>query len=442
MIGAIICAILSIFSAFLFDAFLSRWVSPIALNTSSVTLSERSLQTLNAVDGTISVASIFPQEDSLGLPTGQLLRAFQTAANEFKHVEMRVDYVDPLVDVAEANALKAKGAGGQGVLFYQAGRSVFVSIRDLCGHQKTFDPIAAEEAFTAAILRLSRAEELRVGWVVNHGEPDFKKVDLAGYSGLQSALQLEGFSLQPVVIDTTTIGKALPEDISILMVVAPHYAFSNEECTALTEWVERGGRLFFALPASGEGGLTPLLDRWGIGVGSQPLTPSRTVTGGAGLTDIFSPDHDITCDFSTGVTTTFVAPRALQLTPAENVTSHSLVEMAQSTQVLPTPIMVAAERGGDLAADLVPTLGRIVVVGESNFFTNRYMLNRATANRDLFMNTMRWLADVPGSNAHGASNVLRIGQDSNQWFNDTLVLVLCFPIVFVFFASLIFRRHR
>lgn len=446
LIGACFCTILSIVTAFLLDAFLSRWVTPITLNAGSITLSERSLQTLKNAEGTISVASIFPKDASLSLPTGQLLRAFETAAREFKHVELNVSYIDPLVDVANANAVTAKGAKGVGVLFYQSERSVFLSERDLCGQQSSFDPIAAEEAFAAAIMRLFHAEEVRVGWVVNHGEPDFMSSDRSGYSGLNNVLRLEGFSLEPIVLDTSVVGGAVPKDIQVLMIVAPYYTFSMDECIALMEWVERGGRLFIALPAQGDGGLSPLLERWGIQMSAQSISPSRTVAGGAGLTDIFSSNHEITQDFLKGVTMTFVAPRSVLISPAENVSSEVLVEMSHrssnQSSSLAAPIMVAAERGGTVAEDLIPTLGRVVVVGDAGFFTNNYTLNRATANRDLLVNTMRWLADVSGNNSDGAANVLSIGQDSREWFKDFLLLVICFPICFVIFARFIFRRHR
>ncbi|MDO5462937.1 MAG: Gldg family protein [bacterium] len=444
IVGAFFCAALSITTAFLLDAFLAYWVKPISLNAGSIVLSERSLQTLDNAEGTISIASIFPKDASLALPTGQLLRAFESAAKDFKHMELSVTYVDPMVDVANANTLMAKGAEGVGVLFYQAGRSVFIPEVDLCGTQETFDPIAAEEAITAAIARLFRAEEIRVGWVVNHGEPDFSSVDRSGYSGIENALQLEGFTLEPIIIDSTIVGQAVPEDIRILMVVDPHYAYSMDECIALMEWVERGGRLFVALPTQGDCGLSPLLERWGIGVSTQSISPLRTVSGGAGLTDIFSSTHKITQNFLPGVTMTFVAPRSVLLSPAETVSSEVLVEMkqAQSQGQLTLPIMVAAERGGDVAADIVPTLGRVVVVGDATFFTNAYTLNRATANRDLLINTMRWLADVSENNADGASNVLSIGQDSQQWLKDFLLLAVVFPTCFVIFAWLIFRRHR
>jgi hypothetical protein len=307
-----------------------------------------------------------------------------------------------------------------------------------------FDSIVGEEAFSAALVRLLRAETWRIGWVISHGEPEYATTYSQGYAGLQNALRLEGFSIEPVVIDTKTIGKPVPEDIKILMIVAPQFDFSMDECTALMEWVDRGGRLFVSLPASGDAGLSPLFDRWGIGLGDQPFLPKRTGAGGAGLTNLFSQSHMITRGFDSGVMATFVAPRALWALPKDKFTATSLVQMEQVSNPSEgaLSVLLSVERDGHLAEDLIPTSGRIVIAGESTFFTNAYTMSRASINNALMINVMCWLADVPRSTAYASTSVLSVGQDNQEWFRDLISLAVIFPICFVFCVWILFRRHQ
>lgn len=452
LLGAVICSLLAILSAFLLDALLSRWVTTTAVVSSERQISERSLRTFDVAEGTIHVASIFPHDSSIGLPAGQLLRVFESAAQKVPNVELLIDYVDPLVDISKANGLIKKAnekasvlkEEGEGVLFYQSERSVFLSAKDLCGEDNTFDPNIAEEAFATAIMRLFRAE-IRVGWLINHKEPDFESVDVEGYSQFKNALRREGFSLEPIVLDTSVRGKEIPSEIGVLMVVAPLYELSQEEQMALYEWVQRGGRLFCSLPANGDGGLRSLLEHWGVQVGTAPINPTRMSTGGVGLTDIFSTTHEITRLFSANVTATFVAPYPLYLSQKEGMKSTTLVDMMNQQSLVTKEqqsIMAAVELGERLGDDLGIRPGRVVVVGGSSFFSNRFTKNHATANQDLIVNAVRWLAGVSGNTAYGApTNRLSIGQDNREWFRDSIVLIFVFPSCFVLLAWLLFRRH-
>jgi hypothetical protein len=105
-------------------------------------------------------------------------------------------------------------------------------------------------------------------------------------------------------------------------------------------------------------------------------------------------------------------------------------------------VLLSVERDGHLAEDLIPTSGRIVIAGESTFFTNAYTMSRASINNALMINVMCWLADVPRSTAYASTSVLSVGQDNQEWFRDLISLAVVFPICFVFCVWILFRRHR
>lgn len=472
--GAIICVALALLAAILADTLLARLRPTLNLSAycGEPTVSERGRTTLTETSGTISVACVLPSESPAAAPVGQLLRKFAQVSREVAGATIELEYVDPREDAGAAARLMAQGADGPGLLFRQAGRRVFVPERDLLAAQGgIYDPVEAESAVTAALMRLS-VEGVTVGWLTEgaaEGRPTYADTDpMNGFSDFRRALEREGIRIIPVSLQQAG---EIPESVSALLIMGPHHDLSAAERVRLEEWLDRGGRLLCALPPAGDVGLAPLLEQWGIRVETTPRVPSRNGADGTGLADRLADNHPITRELTEGgAQVTFVAPRALRMVAADHCSAavsqpsdasastpravssdHGSVTVTPlvSIDTLPTEtlpdrvatVMMAAESGSGMGADLAFHRGRVVVVGESGFATNRFTRGHASANRDLAVNAVRWLVELPGSGASSGAGVLRVGQDSRAWRKDFAIAVLFVPATLCLLLWLATRRR-
>ncbi len=451
-IGATVCTILTVIVTILLDLLLAQWRPTVELGSyrTTATLSERSRATLTDTTGDITITCIFPTESPIALPVGRLVRIFKEVSQNLAGANLSILYVDPRIETHAAAQLMAQGANGPGLLFRQVARTVFIPEQALLSPEGNFDPSEAEAAITAAITRLSREDGITIGWLTGHGEPSFTSTDpQTGFSGLRRTLENEGCQLKEVAIDVTSPeNAAIPKDINMLMIVNPRYPVSAMERAILSDWLDRGGRIFCALPHAGDAGLAPLLERWGMRMGTQPRHPLSRTEGDAGLTQKLSDKHIITRELAGQTSMIFRAPRALVLTPLRGITLTPLVEMdvnalptAPSSTTETIAIMASAERGSRVGADLALRPGRLLVAGESGFAENHYVLNHASANRDLLVNAIRWLTGLSGSGAQSGSGIIRIPQDRTAWYKDLLITAFAVPFAICLIIGLLTRRR-
>lgn len=450
--GAACCLILAVIAAVLTDLLLAQWNPTVNLSAigSGSPLSERSLATLTDTAGTVTVTSIFPSESPAALPVGRLLRAFAQASREAAGATLDIRYVDPRMNPGEAAQLMAQGATGIGLLFRQEGRSVFVPEHLLVTASGVYDPTDAENAVASAMARLSRQDGLVIGWLTGHGEPSPNATDPQhGASGLLRALESEGCRVREIQLDLTReTEQPLPEEVKVLLVINPRYPVTAAERVALSDWLDRGGRLFCTLPATSDVGLEALLERWGVRVGTLPRRPAKRIPGDWGLTGDLSERHPVTRELAGKTQIALCAPRELITDELQDISLTSLVSMdVTSLQDTLTAapdtvqVMVAAERGAVVDPELGFIPGRIIVVGDAAFTENRHILNHASANRDLAVNAIRWLTGLGGSGARSGSGVLAIGLDLPAWRFIFGIIALGVPFILCSLLWLIGRRR-
>ena len=457
-IGAACCILLAATAAILLDALLARWNPTVDLSGlgAGVTLSDRAKAALSDTAGTVTITTILPADSPAALPAGRLLRTFAQTSHALAGAKLTLSYVDPRLDTAAAAQLMGQGAEGTGLLLRRAARTLFVPERALLDTHGAYSPAEAESAITAALTRLSRPDGITLGWLTGHGEPSLDTTEpQTGFSGLRRALENEGYRLRELALDTSALENAIPSDLSALIVMAPRYPITAPERALLADWLARGGRLLVALPPSGDAGLGALLEQWGLLPGTLPQQPLQQTEGGAGLTSALSEKHSVTHELAGHAQLTFVAPRALiAQNTARGVTVTPLVQMATrpDTLLLPTTpagtegdlitVVAASERGSRAGSDLAVRPGRLIVAGEMAFLENRYILNHATANRDLLTNTLRWLTGLGGSGARSGSGVLTIGQTRRQWRTDFLLVAIATPFALCAILWFFFSRRR
>lgn len=445
------CATLSVFlaatAAVLIDLLLIQWRPSLNFTQfyQESALSERSISTLSDTAGIISIASILSEDSPAAAPTGRLLRRFESTSSEYSGAKLEISYIDPRTNPRLAGQMAAHGAPGTGLLLRQAGRHVFIPEEALLDANNRFSPADAEEAITSGLTRLSRTDGIQIGWLTGHGEPSFESTDpLNGYSGLRRALENEGCILRELTLPTDGNHTTIPAEINVIVLTAPRYPLTKPEYTILSDWLDHGGRLFCILPAGATPGLDTLLESWGIRIGATPRTGISTTANGDSIATLLDKRHPITSELADKTSITFSMPKAVYPFTIRGITTTELVKLpvlpltdtAKSTTPEEVTVLLAAERGSLVGTDLGFRPGRIVIAGDETFINNRYVLHHASANRDIAINTIRWLTGLSGSGARGASHVLTIGYDRPAWRKHFFVMGLLFPLAFCLFVKL------
>ena len=451
--GAAVSLILAAAAALLTDAVLARigLADRPLFSESAPMLSERSRAILTDTDGTLGAVCLMPSDAPNAAPVGRLLRIFAGLSKQLAGADIRVIYADPRTDPAAAAQWMARGAEGLGILIHRAGRSVFVPESALCDHEGRFDAAEAEPALAAAILRMGRPDGIPVVWLTGHGEPDSADTHVSdGFSALRRTLENEGFAIRPCGLTGPNAEKALPQPPGLLIIAEPRYPVTVAERILLSDWLDRGGRLLCLMPATGDAGLAPLLERWGIRLGTTPRLPRSLSTVGSGMTRTLNKEHAVTRELAGRALVEFTAPRAIlpatgtpdgSFTPLATLTVSRPDKAGAASDSEPITPLAAAERGGTAGTDLAFRPGRLVVAGEAAFLKNRHLLNHASANRDLAANIVRWLGSLPGSGAPGSANIVSIGQTSREWRMDRLISVLILPALICLILWLFNRRR-
>ena len=301
-----------------------------------------------------------------------------------------------------------------------------------------------EQDLTNALIKAVEGEERTVYFLQGHGEKDVVSSDREGYSAVADALGLDNFSVESLVL--VQEGK-VPDDASVLVVAGPTTDLLPTESEAIRTYLGAGGKALFLVdpPARSDApelsNVSALIEEWGIEVGRNVVVDVSGVGQLIG-TDAFQPvaasypPHAITERFNLltayplarsvhpiegGVEGRFArpfvetGPRSWAEADIDELASGEVV-MDEAEGDLPGPIIIAAavsapapqpstgtsdvestdadaEEPPESEADEddvpVPET-RVAVIGDSDFAANFGL--GIPGNRDLFLNTINWLA--------------------------------------------------
>lgn len=342
---------------------------------------------------------------------------FRERLDEYRYVsnQVNVEYIDAVKRPAIANQYKVQALGT--VVLEYDGRTERV----------TSD---GEQELTNGLIKLIQGTQHKVYFVQGHGEKNPDSGDRTGYNAINSALGSDNFAVDKLVLAQV---KDVPADASVLIVAGPKTDFFPGEIELLKGYLARGGKLFLLLdpadrPDSAElTNLTALLKEWSIELGNN------VVVDVSGMGQMFGTDasvpvaaryepHPITegFDFITAYPLArSVSPaqggaggrnaQALVQTSSSSWAETDIKRLATSGQVereldkgdKPGPVTLAAVVAApaekppapppaDGKSDAPKPETRVAVFGDSDFVTNGFLGIRG--NRDLFLNTVSWLA--------------------------------------------------
>ena len=433
------------------------------VRAAEVRMSARTRQILADAQGDVRVTCFLPRRAASFRSVSRLLRGLEAAARREGGARLTVDYVDPRWELGRAVDLVRAGAEEGSLVFRRGNRRVTLPLTDLftpstnqavtVGAEALF---AGEVACASALLRLSLpASREVVYWTTGHGEVAFDSYDpVYGQSDIARDLRRDGYTLETLDLTTAT---AVPGDCAALMVAGAREPFSRVETMRLEGWLRSGGRLLVLAAPGPNAGVGALLADFGVKILPYTVISPRTLSG----TDVVARDfaeHAITRPL-VGSTVVFEGAVPLAATGAAQAEGTLFTELVKSDVAAwgesepsvrpwtrdatmepggPLALAVALERGGGVSRDVALRPTRLVVIGDAAFVSNGALTQRANANRDVFLNSLAWLAGLDALTApRTPGNAVDTGMDRSAWirFGTGSVLVLPFLVLVLGLAA-------
>jgi ABC-type uncharacterized transport system involved in gliding motility auxiliary subunit len=287
-----------------------------------------------------------------------------------------------------------------------------------------------EQELVNGLIKVVQGKQHKVYFVQGHGERDTDGSDRPGYSAVKTALGSDNYTVEKLVLAQQ---KEVPADASVLVIAGPRTDFLPAEIDMVKAYLGRGGKVLFMLDPPDRADspelatLAALVKEWGIEIGRN------VVVDVSGLGQLFgtgaevpvaakySP-HAITTNFrlmtayplarsvaaATG-DSSGKFPQTLVETSSNSWAEADIKKLLTSSQVAREldkgdkagPVSLAAAVSAPVQSATPPADGakpdnapkpetRIVVFGDSDFVANQWL--GIQGNRDLFLNTVNWLA--------------------------------------------------
>jgi ABC-type uncharacterized transport system involved in gliding motility auxiliary subunit len=372
------------------------------------TLSEQTTRILEGLDRPIRLL-VFARSDEF--------ERFRQRLDEYQYRSrhVNVEYIDVERDPMSANKYEVQFTGT--IVVEYDGRVERVTS-------------TVEQDITNAIIKAVQGVQLKVYFVQGHGERSLQATDRGGLSTIVSALGSDNYETDALVLAQQ---QAVPDDASVLVVAGPRTDFFAAEIDLLRAYLARGGKLLLLLDPPDRPDSPPLTNLvalaadWGIAVGNDIVVD----TSGMGQllgTDVSVPvaaryeNHPITERFN--LLTAYPLARSvtsveggadgrhaqeLVMTSPRSWAESDIKRLLESGEVqqepdkgdVAGPVSLAAAASAtatdapappDSAEGEPPATPqtRIAVFGDSDFITNGWL--GIPGNRDLFLNTVNWLA--------------------------------------------------
>lgn len=339
----------------------------------------------------------------------QLLSSFAAASRR-----IRMEFVDADRAPREARSL---GVIKNGTVVVTSGRV----------YRKVENP--TEQAIVTAILQATSEVERTVCFVTGHGERGVADESAMGLSRLASTLEAANYRVDRVSL----LEREIPAACSLVVIAGPQREPPEAETARLSAYATAGGRMLILLDPPPAASMTVWLTPWGItaanGIIVDTSGAGQTVGGGPQTPLALAyPDHPITRGFE--IATMFDLARPLEVATRPEMADKP-VAIAQTgnrsfEETEPQgdprfdegrdrrgPLTVAAAGALDLrrpppgpAASPQALEFRLVVVGDSDFVTNAFLMRQG--NRDFILRIVPWLA------GEAEATLVSVGERENR----------------------------
>mgnify|MGYP001555934410 FL=1 len=313
-----------------------------------------------------------------------LTRCERVAKGKFSY-----EFIDP--DKRPSIAAKYKVNRGRTTVFIR-------------GKNETKISEISEEAIVNAIIKITRTEKKRVYLLAGHGEADMKAGSPDGFKLAADDMRANQYDVQELHLYRE---KKVPEDADVVILAGPQKGLFDNEVEMLANYLKQGGKFVALIDPYIDSKLDVLLEEWGVILGNDTVVDVNPMARMAGGGDAVMPlitmygRHEITAKFRTVTMFPLVrsaAPnkkiKGLTASPLLLTTQQSWAEKNRNKiQFTPGvdkrgPICIGTAVRKKHDKSNIET--RMVVIGDSDFASNRYY--NQMANGNLFQNAVNWSA--------------------------------------------------
>jgi ABC-type uncharacterized transport system involved in gliding motility auxiliary subunit len=273
----------------------------------------------------------------------------------------------------------------------------------------------SEETITNAIIKVTRTSRQTVCAIEGHGEPDIDDAENAtGFAQVKTALTNENYDVKKILLASL---EKVPEECKIVLVAGPARPYLQQEIDALAAYMRGGGRVFFLLAPERAPEFVSFLAPWGVKLGDDVVVDQVVrifqgpALGLAPLVDSYDGAHEITREFKGRTLFPMSRSVGIDATGKPGITATELVKTSPSSWAetdlnalfqQQQASLDDADRKGPVSLAVavdakLKEMGegegetRLAVFGSVEFIDNQH-LDGTFLNRDLFLNTVGWLA--------------------------------------------------
>ena len=446
--------------------------------SSQARLAPLSLQVLNSVTNPVKVTLYFDKEDPLYRMSWNLLKTYRYANSQ-----IQVEVIDYINEPAAAQVFKRKYSLGDAdrdlILFDHQSRLATVYQSELSdidiqsmisGRSKEArrTNFKGEALFTASILNVISARQVKAYFLDGHGEHDPESDDgMIGYSRFAQVLRENNVLLGKLRLEGPV---EIPADCTLLIIPGPRTAMSSDVLEKIDRYLKQGRRLFaLFFPTVGtekESGLEKVLSQWGVSVGSDVVIDEKnSVSDRKDLVTSTFGTHEVVKPLLHGFQLYLVLPRSVSKNKVGTSGSDApqveqlvytsaagrLITDIRKEQMIPSvkdfigniPVMASVEKGGirNVTADRGTT--RIVVTGESLFLNNDNIDREA--NHQFASHAINWLLarnDLIAAVPPRPLNEYKLTMTEAQMSAARWILMGAFPGSVLFLGALVWLRRR
>ena len=391
-------------------------------------LSDQSIQVLRNLKKDVQIKGFFREGNYSRSKLEDLLKNFSYYSKKIKY-----EFIDP---DKNPGLVKAYSITQDGTTILEA------------GGQENRITASTEEDLTNALIKATRESKKIIYFLEGHGEHSIEQAEDIGYSFAKDELQKLGYEAKKL---TLALSETFPQDCALLVIPGPQKDLLPNELETIQAYIYKGGRVFFMADPEVAPGLAPYLGGLGVKLENDVVvdTISRLFGG-----DYFMPviteyeAHEITRNFRyatffpyarsvepvepkpEGITTSLLgktspnswSERQLdqkQVTFDKDKDKQGPISLAVVATVQARPEEKKAEtqeapgekaepqtsekqgkedekKSEEKSPEEKPVAeskkeGRIAVLGDSDFASNRYY--GLSGNGNFFLNAVNWLTE-------------------------------------------------
>lgn len=360
----------------------------------TLTLSPQTIKVLDELNSEINVIGFYVTGDATRDRANDVLQEYIANSNG----KIKVRYVDPELEPALVQTYQIRYPG---TLVFERG----AKRQEVTG--------LGEAEFTSAILKVSSEKPRKAYFLTGHGERSIDSFDGQGYSSIKSELQFDNYEISTLSL---AVSQTVPLDTSVLVVSDPKKDLLPEEKKALTDYLNKGGKMVATLEFDSVDFFRQIAQGLGVEIGKSPVADQQALMGDL-LTPIVTgyPFSQITKDLDSRQLPT-IFPLVTSAIPASSppsgVTAQSILQTSAKSWIVtdpqrsrydenldvPGPISIGVSVEAE-AKDAAPPgqdgagpKARVVFIGDADFVSNTFV--PALGNRDLFVNSVNWAAEA------------------------------------------------